>query len=98
SLGFALERGRVKSAVLLGEVERDRKRLPQQKAAIIDRRQAAVGVDRQVFRLARPRRTDLDRHVLVVESQLLADPESAKRLGTGTGDPVNAQVGHPSLN
>jgi hypothetical protein len=93
SLGFALEGGGIEAAVLLGEIEGDRKRLPQQEAAVIDRRQAAVGIDREVFRLARARRADLDWHVLVVEAELLGDPERAK--GAGAGDPVNAQVGHP---
>ncbi len=82
--------------MLLGEVERDGERFPQDKAAVVDRRQAAVGIDREILRLARAGRTDLDRNMLVVEIKLFRDPERAE--GAGAGDAVNAQVGHSCLN
>src|SRR5262249_48625602 len=49
-LGLAFERARIKPAMLLGEIERDCERLPQDEAAVVDRRQTAVGVDREPHR------------------------------------------------
>src|SRR5262249_43759262 len=91
-LGLAFERRRIEPAMLLGEIERDGERFPQDEAAVVDRRQAAVGIDREIVRLARAGRTDFERNVLVIESELLGDPERAK--GAGAGNAVNAQVGH----
>ena len=82
--------------MLLGEIERDRERLPQDEAAVVDRRQAAVRVDGEIVRLARARLADLDRNVLVVEPELVGDPERAE--GAGAGDAVDAQSGHGGLN
>jgi len=78
--------------MLLGEIERDGKRFPQHEAAVVDRRQAAVGIDREIVRLARAGWTDLGRNMLVVETELLGDPEHAK--GAGAGNAVNAQGSH----
>jgi hypothetical protein len=82
--------------MLLGEIECDCERFPQSKATIVDRRQAAIGIDREVVRLLRSGRTDLDRNMLVFELELLGDPERKK--GAGAGDAVNAQLGHRNLN
>jgi hypothetical protein len=79
-----------------GEIERDRERLPQHEAAVVDRRQPAVGVDREIVRFAGAGSTDLERNMLVIEIELLGDPEHAK--GAGAGNPVNAQGGHYDLN
>src|SRR5262249_7014294 len=86
------ERLRMEPAMLLGEIERDRERFPQDEAAVVDRRQAAVGIDREIVRLACAGRTDFERNVLVIEIELLGDPEHAK--GAGAGNAVNVQVGH----
>src|SRR5207302_6612347 len=88
----AVGRGRIERAVVLGEIKRDGERLPQRKAAVVDRRQAAVGIDREVVRLARAGRADLDRHMLVIEAELLRDPERAK--GAGAGDAIDPQRRH----
>ena len=74
--------------MLLGEIERDRERLQQHETAVDDRRQPAVGIDREKFRLARAGVADLDRQMLVVEPELLRDPERAE--GAGAGDAVDA--------
>src|SRR5215472_4167462 len=91
-LGLAFQRRRIEPSMLLGEVKRDRQRFPQDKAIVFDRRQAAVGIDGEIIRLARPGGADLDRNVLVIEPELLGDPERAK--GAGARDAVNAQFGH----
>src|SRR5262249_46885917 len=91
-LGLAFQRRRIEPPMLLGEVKRDRQRFPQDKAIVFDRRQAAVGIDGEIVRLARPGGADLDRNVLVIEPELLGDPERAK--GAGARDAVNAQFGH----
>src|SRR6185369_11312928 len=95
-LVLAFERRRIEPAVLLGEIERDGERFPQDETAVVDRRQATVGIDREVLRLARAGRTDLDRNVLVVEPELFRDPERTE--GAGAGDAVDAKVGHLSFN
>ena len=75
--------------MLLGEVERDGERLPQDEAVVLDRRQPAVGIDREILGLARTGLADLDRHVLVDDAELLGDPQCAKR--ARARDAVDAQ-------
>jgi len=79
--------------MFLGQIERDRQRLPQDESLILDRRQAPVRIDGEIVRLARALLADLERHVLVVEPELLGDPQRAKR--ARPGDAVDAQPGHP---
>jgi hypothetical protein len=78
--------------MFLGEVDVDRQRLPHDEAVIVDRRQAAVGVDREIAGLARPGRSRLDRDVLVIETELFSHPQHAK--STGARDPINTQTSH----
>src|SRR5262249_56050658 len=78
--------------VVGGGGEGVRGRPAQSEHAVIDRRQPAVGIDREIVRLAGAGRTDLERNMLVFELELLGDPEHAK--GAGAGNPVNAQGGH----
>jgi hypothetical protein len=91
ALRLALECGRIERAggVLLGEIERDRQRLPQHEAVVVDRRQAAVGIEREIIGAARAGGADLDRDVLVGKPELLGHPDGAE--GAGAGDAVDAQ-------
>src|SRR5262249_36122128 len=93
-LGLAFERGRAQPPVLAREIEIDGERLPQDEAAVVDRRQPAIGIDGEIVGLARAGRTGLDREMFVVEAELLRHPDGAK--GAGAGDAVNAQAGHVS--
>ena len=65
--------------MLLGEVERDRERLEQHKAVVVDRRQPAVRIDAQEIRPLRAGAADLDRIVVVIEAELLRHPQRAER-------------------
>jgi hypothetical protein len=78
--------------MLLGEVKGNRKRLEQNEAIIVDRRQPAVRIDREKFGHASARITDLDRDMLVIDAQLRGHPERAE--SAGAGNPVDAQAGH----
>jgi hypothetical protein len=68
--------------VLLGEIKGDRKRFPENKAVVIDCRQPLVGIDREIVRLARAGRPDLDRDVLERKAELLCDPDSLELSST----------------
>jgi len=70
-LRLAFEGRGVKPAgrMLLREVKGDGERFPQHEAAVVDCRQATVGIDGQKFRRLRACRTDLDRDVFVVDAE-----------------------------
>ena len=74
--------------MFLGEIERDGEGFPHDETIVVDRRQAAVGIDREIVRLACAGRTDFERNMLVIEIELLGDPERAK--SAGAGNAVNA--------
>src|SRR6185436_16645703 len=78
--------------MLLGEIERDGERLEQHEAVVDDDRQPAVRIDGEKLRRAGAGVADLDRIVLVVETELLRHPERAE--GAGAGDAVDLQAGH----
>src|SRR5262249_6010808 len=90
---LTLQRSGIKFAigVLLGEIERDRKRLEQHEAAVHDEGQAPVWIDGEKLRRAGVYSANFDWQVLVVEPELIRHPESPER--AGAGDAVNAQVG-----
>src|SRR5439155_679234 len=60
------------------EVEVDRHRLPQDEAVVVDRRDMAVRVDLEKIGRAGLVPACADRHVLVIEPQLLRHPQGAK--------------------
>ena len=60
--------------MLLGEIERDCERFPQNEPLVVDRGQPAVGIEGEVVGLPGAGSTDLDRNVLVVETKLVRDP------------------------
>ncbi len=93
-LGLGFGRCRIEAAerMLLRQIERDREQLPQDEAVIGDRRQPAIGIDRQEFRSPGAGRPDLERDVLVVDAEFHRHPQRAK--GARAGDAVNAQAGH----
>jgi hypothetical protein len=93
SARLTLERAGIEVAigVLLGEIERDCKRLEQHEAVVRDEGQAPVWIDREKLRRAGASSADLDRQVLVVETELIRHPERSER--AGAGDAVNAQAG-----
>jgi hypothetical protein len=77
--------------VLLGEIEVDRERLPEDEAVVVDRRQPAVRVELEVrlgIGLGAP---DLDRQMLVFEPKLMRHPQRAECARAGNA--VDAQ-GH----
>ena len=63
--------------MLLREVEVDRHRFRQHETVIVDRRHAAVRVQRQVFRRAGSRRARRDVDMLVFQAEFLGHPERA---------------------
>src|SRR4051812_45218729 len=74
-LRLALERPRPETLVmLLGEVAVDRHRFPQLHAVVVDRRNLAIGIDREIVRGLGAAVGEMDRHVLVVEAELLRAP------------------------
>src|ERR1700676_760682 len=62
-------------AVLFGQVEIDRHRFPDDRSAVVDRGDVAVGIYLQVFRLTRLAGR-VDRDVLVLESEFFQRPQS----------------------
>src|SRR5262245_43046864 len=81
--GAVAEVGRPKRSlpILLGQVEIDGHRLPQDCAIVIDHRDVSVGVESQMLWLARATIGNAHRYVLEFESEFLGRPQRAAGAG-----------------
>ena len=72
--------GEQRAAVLLGQIEIDRGRLPHHKAVVVDGGQATIRIQRQIPRClgAGVLGVDGDRHMLVGDVGFLAQPGDTK--------------------
>src|SRR5262249_53607491 len=61
-------------------------------SVVVDRRNPAVRIDREIFRRSSAAVAEMDRDVLVVEPELVDHPQHA--IGARAGNAVNLQIAH----